>query len=189
MGHGGDGTFHIRPADLDDVDALASVELHTALSAYAHIFPPDAPTPTLDEFTARWRVRLGRVPRSGVFVATASGDEVPGPGPGPGDGEVLGLVMADPDPHLDPDPETHGNLRALYVRPDHWGRGIGRQLHDVALEYLRLARPGALSVASLWVMERNTRARARYESWGWKLTADHQEIWPTIDELRYELVL
>jgi GNAT superfamily N-acetyltransferase len=163
----------VRPAGLDDVDALARVELHTALTAYAHIFPPDAPVPTLEQFVARWRVRLTREPVAGaVFVV---GDP------------IVGLVMGDPAPELDPDPEAHGHLRALYVDPDHWGEGLGRALHDTAVEYLRVCRP-QLDPLTLWVMERNTRARERYEKWGWRRRDERQEIWPGIDELRYELV-
>ena len=162
----------MRPAGLDDVDALAAVELDTALTAYAGIFPPEAPAPTLEEFTARWRARLTREPVAGaVFVV---GDP------------IVGLVMADPAPELDTDPEAHGHLRALYVDPGHWGQGIGRALHDAAVEYLRICRP-QLRPLSLWVMERNERARARYEKWGWVRTDDRQEIYPGIDELRYEL--
>lgn len=163
----------VRPAGLDDVDALAAVELNTALTAYADIFPPEAPTPTLEEFTERWGVRLTREPVAGAVFVT--GDP------------IIGLVMADPAPELDPDPEAHGHLRALYVEPEHWGEGVGRVLHDTAVEYLRVCRP-QLRPLTLWVMERNERARERYEKWGWTRTAHRQEIFPGIDELRYDLM-
>ncbi|HMG41230.1 MAG TPA: GNAT family N-acetyltransferase [Acidimicrobiales bacterium] len=169
-------SVRVRPADEDDVDQLAAVELHTALTAYAPIFPPDAPTPTHDEFVERWRARLTREPVGSAVFGAFDGDT------------LVGLVMGDPAPELDPDPEHHGHLRALYVRPDHWGQGIGRRLHDTAVEYLRIARP-QLQPLTLWVMERNTRARASYERWGWEVTEDRQEIWPGIDELRYERML
>lgn len=168
----------IRAATPDDVGAMAEVELHTALTAYAPIFPPDAPVPTVQEFTDRWRARLARqVDGVEVFLA------FPASGSG-GDGPVVGLVMADPDPAVDPDPEQHGHLRALYVHPDHWGEGIGRRLHDRALDHLRAHRP-RLGTVSLWVVAANP-SRAIYEHLGWKPTADRQEIWPGVDELRYE---
>ena len=165
----------IRAAIPDDVGAMAEVELHTALTAYAPIFPPEAPAPTLQEFTDRWHARLARqADGAGIFVAAGAA----------GDGPVVGLVMADPDPAVDPDPEHHGHLRALYVHPDHWGEGIGRRLHDGAMDHLRAHRP-RLGTVSLWVMERNP-SRAIYERWGWLPTADRQEIWPGVDERRYE---
>ena len=139
-------TPEVRRAGLDDVDALAAVELHTALTAYAEIFPPEAPAPTLAEFVARWRHRLTREPVAGAVFAV--GDP------------IVGLVMADPAPELDPDPEAHGHLRALYVDPDHWGEGLGRRLHDAAVAHLWAYEP-PLPALSLWVMEKNTRARAR----------------------------
>jgi hypothetical protein len=62
--------------------------------------------------------------------------------------------------------------------------GIGRRLHDTAREFLRVSRPFLYTI-SLWVMEENANARARYEDWGWQQTLDRQEIYPGIDELRY----
>jgi len=59
-------------------------------------------------------------------------------------------------------------LRRLYVIPDRWGEGIGNLLHDAALQSAQ--RVGA-TTASLWVLEKNKRARAFYEHRGWQLTA------------------
>ena len=59
-------------------------------------------------------------------------------------------------------------LRRLYVIPERWGEGIGNILHDAALQSAQ--RVGA-TTASLWVLEKNKRARAFYEHRGWQLTA------------------
>ena len=166
--------FSVRPADEDDIPVLADVQLRTALSAYADIFPPEAPAPTIEEYLDNWSHRLARQDDGvGVFVAVEKADPT-----------ILGLVMADPEPEIDGEGVAHGNLRGLYVDPDHWGVGIGRRLHDTAREFLRVSRP-FLHTISLWVMEQNTNARARYEDWGWQQTLDRQEIYPGIEELRY----
>lgn len=159
----------VRPATPADVETLAAVELHTALTAYADIFPPEAPAPTRDEFAARWRTRLDRAAAGvGIFVAVSSSDR-----------SIVGTVMADPEP------EDRGNIQSLYVDPDHWGLGIGHRLHDTAREYLRIARP-QLPTLWLWVLEANKHARACYESWGWHQTPARRTVYPGIDDLRYE---
>jgi|SRR5688572_4031976 GNAT superfamily N-acetyltransferase len=70
-----------------------------------------------------------------------------------------------------------GNIWALFVHPEHEGRGYGRQLHDTMVNWL-----WAVGLRRLWLTtEPGTRAQRFYESAGWRLTAvDH-------DELRYEL--
>jgi RimJ/RimL family protein N-acetyltransferase len=169
--------FVVRPAEDADIGAMAEVELTTALAAYADIFPPDAPTPTLEEFVDRWHHRLARQDDgAAVFVAVTRGDD---------EDKVIGVVMADPAPENEPGPDRHGNVRALYVDPGHWRRGAGRRLHDAACAYLHVSRP-QLHTLSLWVLEKNRRARRRYENWGWQATVDRQTIWPGVLELRYE---
>ena len=56
-------------------------------------------------------------------------------------------------------------LKRLYVAPTHWGRGVGAALHDRILE--EAIERGATTI-NLWVLERNVRARAMYERWGWE---------------------
>jgi ribosomal protein S18 acetylase RimI-like enzyme len=58
-----------------------------------------------------------------------------------------------------------GELRALYVDPEWWGRGVGRSL--IAEARGRLVGAGFPS-AVLWVMANNTRAKRFYEADGWK---------------------
>ena len=93
----------IRPATGDDVDAMAAVWLRSALTAYASIFPPDAPKPTHASL-------VDALAGNGGFVYEAGAD-------------IAGLVQV-----VDGDWLSH-----LYVDPDHWGAGIGAALHDVAV--------------------------------------------------------
>jgi GNAT superfamily N-acetyltransferase len=74
----------------------------------------------------------------------------------------------------------NGNIWALFVHPDHEGRGHGRALHDTMLKWLR-----AQGLTRVWLTtEPGTRAQSFYESAGWQLVGamDH-------GELRYERAL
>ena len=103
--------------------------MRSALTAYAHIFPPDAPKPTIDDM-------VGALTGNDGFVFE---DE----------GRIVGLVQV-----LEGD-----YLARLYVDPSHWRRGIAAQLHDAAV---------AAGARHLWVLRRNTIARAMYERRGWR---------------------
>jgi ribosomal protein S18 acetylase RimI-like enzyme len=163
----------VRPARPEEAEELAGLHLRTALSAYRHIFPPDAPPPTIDEVVAQFRRWLDPDHAGGrrVFVAV--------------DGtEKVGVVMAGPDP----DDPTIGHLARLYVAPERWAEGIGRQLYAAAVASLVDA---GFPAATLWVLERNTRARTWYERLGWRLTGDRKPTYAPagIDDVGYRIDL
>ena len=71
-----------------------------------------------------------------------------------------------------------GNIWALFVRPEHEGRGYGRQLHDTMVNWLWTA-----GLDRVWLTtEAGTRAQRFYEASGWRLTGTTSR-----GELRYEL--
>jgi GNAT superfamily N-acetyltransferase len=130
----------IREARADEAGALAHIQRDACLEAFAHIFPPERYPFPMDDVRERWRSALAD-PDMSVLVAEA--DERP-----------VGLAGFRSD-----------WLDGLYVIPDYWARGIGRQLHDEVLVRLR-AR--ASSQCHLWVLEANDRARGFYERRGWR---------------------
>jgi ribosomal protein S18 acetylase RimI-like enzyme len=161
----------IRTGRADEAPAFAELHLRTALHAYAAIFPPEAPAPTVAELCAAWSETLRSDERRAVFVAETNGDPV-------------GVVVGGPDP-LD---GVSGHLSRLYVQPELWGRGIGRALHDRCIGHLR---DGGFELASLWVLEANPRARSWYERLGWKITGARKPVYAPagIDDVGYRLLL
>ena len=75
-------------------------------------------------------------------------------------GDVIGFALVGPSR----DVAGLGELYAIYVDPDSWSQGAGRGLIGRAEE--RLAED--YDEATLWVLERNERARAFYERLGWE---------------------
>lgn len=97
------------------------------------------------------------------------------------DGVVEGFCLAGAS--HDPD---WGEIYALYVRPGHWGTGLGRSL--LADGEASLVESGFGS-ALLWVLDGNRRARRFYERQGWALAAPFrlETIGGTeVTERRYE---
>ena len=82
-----------------------------------------------------------------------------------------------------------GEVYAIYLHPDAWGRGHGHTLLQAGLEYLK---DSGFERALLWVLEDNFRARGFYESEGWDLSRRFQILeigGAQVTEVRYEIGL
>ena len=88
-------------------------------------------------------------------------------------------------PSRDPDLAGYGELGALYVDPDYWGRGIGMALVSAARD--RLAGLG-FGDALLWVLMGNVRADRFYRNDQWAPDGLQRtdKVWGvTVNEIRY----
>jgi GNAT superfamily N-acetyltransferase len=87
------------------------------------------------------------------------------------------------------EPETVGELYAIYVHPDVWGHGVGRALMAESLD--RFHEEG-FTEAILWVLEDNPRTRTFYELAGWHADGafkDEEWLNTLVREVRYRITL
>jgi ribosomal protein S18 acetylase RimI-like enzyme len=85
-----------------------------------------------------------------------------------GDGKAAGFVsfgrLRTPPPGMSPiRPLYAAEIYALYILPEYWRAGLGRQLLAAAAENLKERKLRSLC---LWVLEGNTRAVAFYKALG-----------------------
>jgi len=146
----------IRAGTQQDAEATARVHVDSWAAAY-----------TLDGPALEQRLDLHRrFPPS--FVAEV-------------DGEIVGFVGVGPSR----DPDAEGELYTIYVHPDHWGAGVGRELIGAGEERLRELGYGRVV---LWVLDGNERAQRFYESAGWAADGERRTIefvGRSIPEVRY----
>jgi ribosomal protein S18 acetylase RimI-like enzyme len=141
----------VRLGTADDAEGVARVQVETWQAAYAHALPAEQ----LQGLSVEAAVeRHRRWPPT--FVAEVGG-------------RIVGFVSVGKSR----DPGTDGELFAIYVHPEHWGAGIGRQLIEEGEEELR--RLGHRD-AVLWVLDDNPRARRFYEIAGWAADGTGREI-------------
>ncbi len=166
--------IRVRDARIADAGALAEIHVRSWQVAYRGIFPDDFLDALDVERRRRWRGnRLGNPPpRTVTLLVEAAGDPV-------------GFADLGPASGL----ENTGEIYAIYLHPDHWGRGCGRVLMQAALQ-----RMGDLGFddAILWVVAENGRARRFYETAGWVFdgTRRIEEIGGVqANELRYRRAL
>jgi ribosomal protein S18 acetylase RimI-like enzyme len=162
----------IRAAIDADIPDLATVQLRSALTGFAHIFPESIPKPTQHELEDEWFGLVSDRQRT-VLAATM-------------DGGIVGAIVFGPD--KEPQWGTDCVVLKLYVVPSNFGQGIGSVLHDRAVASFRAENRVQ---ARLWVLEHNTRARRMYERRGWVRRPWSRSDWPGsgIDEIGYVLDL
>ena len=163
----------IRTAGVDDADAVGEIHVRAWQSAYRGMIPDDY----LDGLQAqdhatRWREHL-TAPTSDAELFVVVDDQ-----------RVVGFASVGPP--LDSDVRSDvGQLYAINLDPDVWGRGLGRALLDFATA--RLRERGYVE-AVLWVVPDNQRARRLYESEGWSdddVGRDDEVFGVVVPEMRY----
>jgi GNAT superfamily N-acetyltransferase len=153
-----------RHATAADAPALRQLEREANLVGLGHVFPPDRyPFPD-DDVLARWALVLDE-PGVDVLVRDSA----------PGQVDVLAAY-------------DDRSLRHLAVHPDLWGTGLASTAIATVLQ--AMARRGA-TVAELWCLEENRRARRLYEHLGWRAAEDRRPApWPPHpNEMRYTRLL
>jgi GNAT superfamily N-acetyltransferase len=136
----------IREAQIEDARGVAQVNVASWQAAYPGLIDQTfLDSLDVDGRTESWQ-RILHQRRGRVLVAE---DE----------GSVIGFCAV--GPAIDDD---WGEVFAIYVDPQHWGHGVGRDLL-VAAEH-SLSEAG-VPRALLWVLEGNDRARVFYERQGW----------------------
>ena len=143
--------YEVRPATMRDARAIAEVHAAAANAAYAGILPEDqlsALAPSTRE--AKWREAI-EFSEPQVHVAVLGE-------------EVVGFVGFDRsrDPKT---PSTTGEIWALYVKPEHWSKGVGVALWDAARDGLE---EEGCTLVTVWVPLRNDRAMRFFELAGFK---------------------
>jgi GNAT superfamily N-acetyltransferase len=164
--------MELRRAEPTDAIAVARVHVRSWQAAYRKLMPDDY----LDQLRPEDRAKkydFGNLDplRPHTIVATESG-------------EIRGFATTAPAQDLNM--SGYGELCALYVDPDHWGRGIGVAL--VSAARTRLFNLGFRS-AVLWVLVGNVRAERFYLMDHW--TPDG--VWRTdvvwgvkVNDVRYQ---
>jgi len=161
----------IRPAQPDDALSVARMHVRAWQVGYCHLLAGDY-LAQLDpqERARRYDFANQDMQRPKTLVVEE-------------DGAIRGFATT--SPARDADTSDGGELCALYVDPDEWGRGFGTALLRAAR--LRLVEQGYRH-ATLWLLAGNQRAERFYRADGW--TPDGkgrtESIWGVnVNEIRY----
>jgi ribosomal protein S18 acetylase RimI-like enzyme len=143
-------SLSIRSATPDDADALARVHIDSWRAAYRGLMP-DTYLDSLD-----YERRAGQFRKSLATQAeeTYVVEE---------HGQTLGFLTVGVCRDEDVDTATTGEIWGIYLAPEHFRKGIGRQLASRGMEMLKSK---GYKIAVLWVFAGNAQARGFYEAMG-----------------------
>lgn len=147
-------TFTIRPAIETDCAALAAVHIAGWNATYQGIVPQDY-LDSLDGTSraVQWKEWLA----SGQTQALIAHDENNNPA-----GFISFGTLRTPPPGLSPiRPLYSAEIYAIYILPEYWRQGLGRQLLRAAALKLKDMKHSSLC---LWVIEKNHRALDFYKA-------------------------
>jgi GNAT superfamily N-acetyltransferase len=133
---------------------IAIVHVRSWQAAYRGLVPQEyLDHVEVDQRYSVWERILGEAewPRVGTFVAEYGGD-------------VVGFASICPTRDDDEQPASAGELAAIYLLPEGWGKGLGRELMASVLSALSEA---GFDEATLWVLERTAGRDGFYEAAGW----------------------
>lgn len=145
-------TATVRPATLDDADAIAAVHVETWRETYTGLMPDEMFDDTaLERRRGAWAFMLGAdAPPLTIVVAER-------------DARIVGFALAGASKGADAtkgfEPTRDLTLFAIYLLASEHGTGVGHALLTGAIA----DRP-----AQLWVASANQRARAFYERHGFR---------------------
>ena len=167
--------MNLRPAVPEDAMAVAGVHVRAWQVAYRGLMPEDYLAAMRPEERVRCYEFGALDPAKPQTLVAIEADAV--------------LGFASISPARDADAIGQGELCALYVEPDCWGRGIGRALASAARgDLYRLG----FRQAVLWVVAGNARAEQFYRADGWSpdgLRRARQFSSVTVATVRYSRAL
>jgi GNAT superfamily N-acetyltransferase len=161
----------LRPAKAQDAMNVARVHVRSWQTAYRGLLPAEyLDTLKPEDRAARYTFENPDTTKPFTLVAEDNG-------------RITGFATT--APARDADSRDCGELYALYVDPDFWGRGIGAELAKAARTRLVELE---FQHAVLWVMKGNARAERFYKIDGWQPDGHQRSdtVWGvTVNELRY----
>ena len=161
----------LRPAEPADAMAVARVHVRSWQAAYKTLLP------------AAYLDQLRPEDRAQAYDFATADPRKPQTVVAVDEGIICGFATTAPS--RDPDLPDDGELWALYVDPEQWGKRIGMALVAAARD--RLSQFGFRS-ALLWVLEGNVRADRFYRIDGWAPDGQQRtdSVWGvTVNEVRY----
>jgi GNAT superfamily N-acetyltransferase len=167
----------VRDARASDARGIAHVHVASWRAAYAGQLPDRYLRKlSVDERARSWRSRIAAMRHDECVLVAVRGDR------------VVGFASGGPTRDREDDRRRVGEIYAVYLHPEEWGRGGGRALLNRATAALAAA---GFTDAALWVLETNSSARGFYEHEGWRHdgATKQERFGERVTEVRYRRAL
>ncbi len=165
----------IRPATIADSEIIGQIHVRSWQAAYRGQIPESV----LERLDAEARGRMWRSILSAQEQSTWVAEDTDG---------VVGFLHLSKTRDKDDDSSQVAEVTAIYIHPDRWRQGVGRELLKRGLDR---AQELGFGDVTLWVLETNLGPRAFYEAMGLRADGgekvDDQLTEVPLREVRYRI--
>jgi len=152
--------------------ALSELAAATFTETFGHLYPPeDLEAFLLKSYAVEKLAAEVAEPRNFWQLAMDDG------------GRALAYLQCGPVglPHAEADPERHGELKRIYVHSSAQGRGLGKRLLGVAMDWMERTYGPAPQWIGVW--SENLKAQALYKSYGFERVGGYKfAVGKTLDD-------
>ncbi len=164
--------MRILPVTPDLIPALSHLASETFTETFGFLYPPEDLAAFLQTSYALENL-VAEVANTKDFWRIVLDDE----------DLAVGYLQCGPVglPHVEANAQTQGELKRIYVRASHQGKGLGKTLMALALDHLKMANGAAPQWIGVW--SQNHKAQALYASYGFEKVGEYQfKVGKTLDD-------
>ncbi len=164
--------MEIVPVAPEHIPALSRLAVDTFCETFGHLYPPE----DLEAFLVKSyapEALTAEIGQPDQFWRLALDDG----------GVAVGYLQCGPVglPHPEARPDSEGELKRIYIHSSQQGKGLGKTLMRVAMDYMRARYGGAPQWIGVW--SGNTKAQALYGAHGFERVGEYQfAVGKTLDD-------
>jgi len=164
--------MHLITPTTQHLPALSELAAATFTETFGHLYPPEDLQAFLLKSYAVEKL-AAEVTDPANFWKLVLGD----------DGRALAYLQCGPVglPHDEADPKGHGELKRIYVHSSAQGRGLGKRLLTVAMDWMQEVYGDAPQWIGVW--SENHKAQALYAAYGFERVGGYKfAVGKTLDD-------
>lgn len=163
--------MRILPVEPHHIPALSQLAIDTFTETFAHLYPPEDLAAFLEKSYAPEKLAGEIADPTQFWRIVYDGDD------------AVAYLQCGPVglPHADANPASAGELKRLYVHSSQQGKGMGRMLMAIALNWLNETYGDAPQWIGVW--SENHKAQTLYRSYGFERVGEYQfPVGQTLDD-------
>jgi ribosomal protein S18 acetylase RimI-like enzyme len=163
--------MRILPVEPHHIPALSQLAVDTFTETFGHLYPPEDLSAFLEKAYAPRKLAAETADPAQFWRMVHDGDE------------TVAFLQCGPVglPHAEADAAREGELKRLYVHSSRQGKGLGRQLLTLAMDWMSETCPGQAQWIGVW--SENHKAQALYKAYGFERVGEYQfPVGKTLDD-------
>jgi ribosomal protein S18 acetylase RimI-like enzyme len=164
-------TMRILPVEPRHIPALSQLAIETFKETFGHLYPPEDLSAFLIKSYAPVQLEIDLADPAQFWRIVYDGDD------------AVAYLQCGPVglPHPDADPKHAGELKRLYVHSSQQGKGLGKRLLTIAIDWMTETYPGNPQWIGVW--SQNHKAQALYNACGFERVGEYQfAVGQTLDD-------